>query len=366
MTVNELDRRVRPFDPVIRFFKAPEWGLVAAILAVLVLIYFLDRDHAFFQAYSLQTLLHRVARFGVLAVGAAVVIIAGGIDLSTGAVVVAGLGRQRQAADGMAAPRTAGRAGRLRSGSSALAIGLTLLDGAGDRLVPRRHDQPAAAAAVHRDAGDDGRPAQPGDHPLPEPDDQRSPVLHCVPASLGRTEVSLGHAGDLRVRRRGPERGDGSHGAGPASVRPGRQRDGRRLSGLRTQAAEGGRVRDLRAPSRRWAAILFTGSSGQADSRLRHDLRADGDHGGGRRRLQPLGGRRLDPRHGAGLALPRSSSRGRGSWSRGVDSTQIEGLVLGTVVLLAVAFNQRFRRRTGLDRCVSETVVHEADLGLTS
>ncbi len=53
----------------------------------LALIYVLDPKHAFFQAYSLQTLLHRVALFGVLAVGAAVVIIAGGIDLSTGAVV---------------------------------------------------------------------------------------------------------------------------------------------------------------------------------------------------------------------------------------------------------------------------------------
>ena len=30
---------------------------------------------------------------------------------------------------------------------------------------------------------------------------------------------------------------------------------------------------------------------------------------------------------------------------QGIDSTQIEGLVLGTVVVLAVAFNQRFRGR---------------------
>jgi ribose/xylose/arabinose/galactoside ABC-type transport system permease subunit len=70
-----------------RFFKAPEWGLVAGILLVLAVIYYLDKDRAFFGSYNIRPLLHRVALFGVLAIGAAVVIIAGGIDLSTGAVV---------------------------------------------------------------------------------------------------------------------------------------------------------------------------------------------------------------------------------------------------------------------------------------
>ncbi len=87
MAVNEIDFAGKPIHPVIRFFKAPEWGLVAGILAVLGLIYVLDRNHAFFQAYSMQSLIHRLALFGVLAVGAALVIIAGGIDLSTGVVV---------------------------------------------------------------------------------------------------------------------------------------------------------------------------------------------------------------------------------------------------------------------------------------
>ncbi len=82
----EIEPR-RPAQQLARLFKAPEWALVAGILAVLAVIYVLDRDRAFFQEYSLRSLLHRVALFGVLAVGAAVVIIAGGIDLSTGAVV---------------------------------------------------------------------------------------------------------------------------------------------------------------------------------------------------------------------------------------------------------------------------------------
>src|SRR5262249_41255145 len=83
---NETDTsRWRP--RIAGLFKAQESALTVGILAVLAVIYLMDRDRAFYQNYSLQTLLHSVARFGVLAVGAAVVIIAGGIDLSTGAVV---------------------------------------------------------------------------------------------------------------------------------------------------------------------------------------------------------------------------------------------------------------------------------------
>ena len=52
-----------------------------------MVIYYLDPSHAFFMEYSRQTLLHQVALFGILSVGAAVVIISGGIDLSIGAVV---------------------------------------------------------------------------------------------------------------------------------------------------------------------------------------------------------------------------------------------------------------------------------------
>src|SRR5262245_6408218 len=65
----------------------PELGLLVAIAAVLALIYALEPSHAFFQPYSQRTLYHNIALFGVLSVGAAVVIISGGIDLSIGSVV---------------------------------------------------------------------------------------------------------------------------------------------------------------------------------------------------------------------------------------------------------------------------------------
>jgi hypothetical protein len=44
-----------------------------------------------------------------------------------------------------------------------------------------------------------------------------------------------------------------------------------------------------------------------------------------------------------GLLLTQIVLKGTGILVKGIDSTQIEGLVLGTVVLLAVALNQRFR-----------------------
>jgi ribose/xylose/arabinose/galactoside ABC-type transport system permease subunit len=48
-----------------------------------------------------------------------------------------------------------------------------------------------------------------------------------------------------------------------------------------------------------------------------------------------------------GLLLTQIVLKGTGILKLGIDSTQIEGLVLGTVVLLAVAFNQRFRGSRG-------------------
>ena len=68
-------------------FRSPEWGLLASILAVLGLIYYLDSNESFFQANNGWSLLQQIGLYGVLAVGAAVVIISGGIDLSVGAVM---------------------------------------------------------------------------------------------------------------------------------------------------------------------------------------------------------------------------------------------------------------------------------------
>ncbi len=89
--------------------------------------------------------------------------------------------------------------------------------------------------------------------------------------------------------------------------------------------------------------ILFAGYSGQADSRLgtTYELTAI--------TAAVVGGCSLSGGVGSirgtvlGLLLTQIVLKATGIVVKGIDSTQIEGLVLGTVVLLAVAFNQRFR-----------------------
>ena len=116
-----------------------------------------------------------------------------------------------------------------------------------------------------------------------------------------------------------------------------------RLSGLRTnrlKAVAYGLSGTLSA----LGGILFTGYSGQADSRLgtTYELTAI--------TAAVVGGCSLSGGVGSirgtvlGLLLTQIVLKGTGILVKGIDSTQIEGLVLGTVVLLAVAFNQRFRR----------------------
>ena len=60
------------------FFRSPEWGLLVSILLVLGLIYYLDPTRSFFSWNSREALTHQIGLYGVLAVGAAVVIISGG------------------------------------------------------------------------------------------------------------------------------------------------------------------------------------------------------------------------------------------------------------------------------------------------
>ena len=67
--------------------RSPELGLVASILVLLGLIFAFAPPRSFFTLDAQLTLLHQVGLYGVLAIGASVVIISGGIDLSVGSVI---------------------------------------------------------------------------------------------------------------------------------------------------------------------------------------------------------------------------------------------------------------------------------------
>lgn len=70
-------------------FQHTECGLVAAIVAVVLLTAVVDTQHVYFTQPSASAInvLRQTALLGIFALGAAVVIIAGGIDLSSGSVI---------------------------------------------------------------------------------------------------------------------------------------------------------------------------------------------------------------------------------------------------------------------------------------
>jgi ribose/xylose/arabinose/galactoside ABC-type transport system permease subunit len=319
-------------------FKAQESALTVGILVVLAVIYLMDRDRAFYQSYSLQTLLHTVARFGVLAVGAAVVIIAGGIDLSTGAVVSlasvvsAKLLTEWLRDSASAAPST---------GLIALVIGLTLLMGTsigiGHALMINLLRLPPFIATLATMAGL---------RSLATVLCQNRTITVPFPAyrALGKEPwTSLAIFGCIAVflsvlmTRTVLGRHLFALGGNETAAR---------LSGLRTHRlkmiayAISGALSAL-------GGIMFTGYSGQGDSRMgtTYELTAI--------TAAVVGGCSLSGGVGSirgtvlGLLLTQIVLKGTGILARGVDATQIEGLVLGTVVLVAVAFNQRFRGGRG-------------------
>ena len=72
-----------------RLFQRTEWGLLVAIMAVVLLTGLLDAQHTYFRnpRPSAVDILRQTALLGIFTLGAAVVIIAGGIDLSSGSVI---------------------------------------------------------------------------------------------------------------------------------------------------------------------------------------------------------------------------------------------------------------------------------------
>jgi ribose/xylose/arabinose/galactoside ABC-type transport system permease subunit len=320
-------------------FKAPEWGLVVGIMAVVALIYVLDRQGAFFERRSLQPLLHRVALFGVLAVGAAVVIIAGGIDLSIGAVVaLASVISAKLLTEWL--HRGGGTSGHPPSNATiAAAILLTLLLGLAIGLVHAFMISglrlPPFIATLATMAGLRSLATLLSGNKTINVSFDAYRALGKDPwltfAAFGCVAVSMSILMGWTV-------------LGRHLFALGGNETAARLSGLRInrlKAVAYGLSGSLSA----LGGILFTGLTGQADSRLgvTYELTAI--------TAAVVGGCSLAGGVGSirgtvlGLLLTQLVIKGTGTVVRGWDSTQVEGLVLGTVVVLAVAFNQRFLRR---------------------
>lgn len=65
-----------------------EFGLVVAILAVILVTLLFNTDYLQQPGRNLQDILHQTSLLGIFSLGAAIVIISGGIDLSSGSVIV--------------------------------------------------------------------------------------------------------------------------------------------------------------------------------------------------------------------------------------------------------------------------------------
>src|SRR5262249_31069174 len=72
-----------------RFFRHTEWSLFLAIVVVVVLVALADSRHDYWHKpyASAMVILRQTSLLGIFARGPAVVIIAGGIDLSSGSVI---------------------------------------------------------------------------------------------------------------------------------------------------------------------------------------------------------------------------------------------------------------------------------------
>jgi len=72
---------------IARLLRTREFGVVVVLLLLVLFISSTERGEAFLGPISLQNLSRQIALLGVFAIGQAVVIIAGGIDLSVGTLI---------------------------------------------------------------------------------------------------------------------------------------------------------------------------------------------------------------------------------------------------------------------------------------
>jgi ribose/xylose/arabinose/galactoside ABC-type transport system permease subunit len=328
-------------------------GLVIGIAAILGLIFLFDRRGGFFSSGNLQTLVHNLALYGVMALGATVVIISGGIDLSVGSVAaLASVVSGKLVMEWLPALLRLSAGAPLPGWAVALAVALTLLVGLAvgllHALLINRVGLPPFIATLATMAG-----------------------LRSLAQVVSQDQTISVDAGPFNALGTNAYVTVGIFAllAAVIGVMMGATVLGRHLYALGGNEAAA-RLSGL--PTRRLKAvayglagmlsalggILFTAKLGLGDSSLgvSYELYAI--------TAAVVGGCSLSGGVGSilgtvlGLVLIRIIIMGTGQIVRNVDttlfgvpiqfslnSTQVEGLVLGTVIVLAVAFNQRFRAR---------------------
>jgi ribose/xylose/arabinose/galactoside ABC-type transport system permease subunit len=316
--------------------RAPEWGLFAGIGAILAFIYFIDPSRNFFSGYSLKNLLHNIALFGVLSLGAATVIIAGGIDLSVGAVVaLAGVFSAKMMTEWL--PKTTNESVIILYVLIAVAATLLvgLIVGLLHALMINQFRLPPFIATLATMAG------------------LRSvAILLSNNRSINVTSKAFRALGNdntytvpifvsvailMSIMM-------GATVLGRHLFALGGNETAARLSGLRTKRLKT-IAYSLSGMLAALGGVLFTGNTGQAQGTMgvSYELYAI--------TAAVVGGCSLSGGVGSirgtvlGLILIQIVIKGTGIVVKSIDSSQIEGLVLGTVVVLAVALNQRFRVR---------------------
>jgi ribose/xylose/arabinose/galactoside ABC-type transport system permease subunit len=327
-------------SPLAAALRAPEWSLLLGIVMTLGLIYGLDAQGNFFTLRTQKNLIHYVALFGVLSIGAAVVIICGGIDLSVGSIVaLASVVSAKMVTDWLPGAVATGGGGTLSPGVVAAAYALTLLMGL---LIGFLHAflinqlrLPPFIATLATMAGLRSVAILVSENKSVTVPFHTFRVLGSDPWYTVPLFLAVAVATSVMM---------GWTVLGRHLYALGGNETAARLSGLRTMRLKTVAY-GLSGMLAALAGILFAGKSGQGQATMgvAYELYAI--------TAAVVGGCSLAGGVGSirgtvlGLILIQIVIKGTGIVVTSVDSTQIEGLVLGTVVVLAVAFNQRVRGR---------------------
>jgi ribose transport system permease protein len=336
-SVNPTERRSKP--PWTAILASTEAGLIVAILAMLALIFVLEPTHGFFQRRTLGYLANDLALYGVLAVGAAVVIISGGIDLSVGSIVaLSAVLAARMMRDWL--PGGHGTEAPLPlmvvAGAIAASLSTGALVGGLHALMINYLRLPPFIATLATMAG------------------LRSVAnLVCESRTVSVSSPTFSALGNknayavtiFAIVAISASLMMGLTVLGRHLYALGGNEKAARLCGLRTRRLKA-TAYILSGVLAALAGLLFLGKVGSADNRSgqSYELFAI--------TAAVVGGCSLAGGAGSirgtvlGLILLQIVIKGTSLVVTSIDSSRIEGLVLGVVVVVAVAFNQRFRGRS--------------------